>query len=134
MLSELRKCCKQKAIFFSSSSAFYRIRISRVILYLFISLLYVCFFIIHQGVNIPQRWIFALMCFFALFNAYAMRACLSIAITEMVVPTTITEEVLDDTCPSPIVESTANHTLHQGGTFEWDEYTQVWIPNNFYTK
>lgn len=67
------------------------------------------------------------MCFLALFNAYAMRVCLSIAITRMVVPVNVPEdEVLDDTCasldsgPSTPVNETAT-----GGTYEWSEYTQV---------
>ena len=40
----------------------------------------------QTGGRIPQRWIFAIMGFLALFNAYAMRVCLSITITEMVIP------------------------------------------------
>lgn len=84
-----------------------------------------------QGASIPQRWIFALMCFLALFNAYAMRACLSIAITEMVSTTKVNTEkgLLDDTCPSfELLPVVANETrVHHRGTFDWSEYTQVWL-------
>jgi ACS family sodium-dependent inorganic phosphate cotransporter len=65
------------------------------------------------------------MCFLALFNAYAMRACLSIAITEMVVPTIVTDDIRDETCPSMDVISPTNETRHFQGMYEWDEYTQV---------
>ncbi|XP_011506274.1 PREDICTED: sialin-like isoform X2 [Ceratosolen solmsi marchali] len=72
------------------------------------------------------------MCFLALFNAYAMRACLSIAITEMVVPITVPEAVQDETCPSMDVKLPINQTKHFEGTYEWDEYTQGLILSSFY--
>ena len=67
------------------------------------------------------------MAFLALFNAYAMRICLSIAITEMVVPLNITEELIDDTCTNLIKEPYSNNTAIDShrGTYEWSEYTQV---------
>lgn len=65
------------------------------------------------------------MGFLALFNAYAMRVCLSIAVTRMVVPINETKEYLDDTCPTFEDETPANSTAFRGGTFEWSEYTQV---------
>ena len=66
------------------------------------------------------------MGFLALFNAYAMRICLSIAITEMVVPLNITEEFIDDTCSNLASETLTNvTTVFSRGTYEWSEYTQV---------
>ena len=80
------------------------------------------------GVHIQQRWIFAIMAFAALFNLYAMRICLSIAITEMVVPLNVTEELIDDTCShlsSPQLENVTR--VADSGNYDWSEYTQVRI-------
>ncbi|XP_051157949.1 putative inorganic phosphate cotransporter isoform X5 [Leptopilina boulardi] len=81
--------------------------------------------------NIPQRWVFAVMGFLALFIAYAMRVCLSIAITEMVIPQTDNGTKTEEgTCPidknDPPKESTV------GGTYAWDEETQGIILSSFY--
>ncbi|XP_043464844.1 putative inorganic phosphate cotransporter isoform X4 [Leptopilina heterotoma] len=80
--------------------------------------------------RIPQRWVFAVMGFLALFIAYAMRVCLSIAITEMVIPHTDngTKEETEGQCPieNDPKESTA------GGTYDWDENTQGIILSSFY--
>jgi ACS family sodium-dependent inorganic phosphate cotransporter len=68
------------------------------------------------------------MCFLALFNAFAMRGCLSIAITEMALPTTSAEIVFDDTCPSSEVKLSNNGSNNSGnfkGAYDWSEYTQV---------
>jgi ACS family sodium-dependent inorganic phosphate cotransporter len=71
------------------------------------------------------------MGFLALFNAYAMRICLSIAITEMVVPLKITEEFIDDTCSDLAIKQSNNLTMiSRNGTYEWSEYTQVNISNH----
>ncbi|XP_023247678.1 sialin-like [Copidosoma floridanum] len=86
-------------------------------------------------IRIQQRWIFAVMGFLGLFNAYAMRICLSIAITEMTVPVNITEELIDDTCPDLEQPLTSNATVvlppHRG-TYVWSEYTQGVILSSFY--
>lgn len=79
----------------------------------------------YAGSHVQQRWIFAVMGFLGLFNAYAMRICLSIAITEMVVPLNITEEFIDDTCSELANKQLSNVTTVHGGTYEWSEYTQV---------
>ena len=75
------------------------------------------------------------MGFLGLFNAYAMRACLSITITQMVVPPEHTTEFKDDTCQllENMTQTAGNSSggnappqpLH-GGTYEWSEYTQVY--------
>lgn len=86
------------------------------------------------GIRIQQRWIFAIMGFLALFNAYAMRICLSIAITEMVVPLNITEEFIDDTCSELANKQLSNvTTAHGSGIYDWSEYTQVREPAIVYT-
>ncbi|XP_011506275.1 PREDICTED: putative inorganic phosphate cotransporter [Ceratosolen solmsi marchali] len=73
------------------------------------------------------------MGFLALFNAYAMRICLSIAITEMVVPLNITEEFIDDTCSDLSIKQSNNFTaIVKDGTYEWSEYTQGIILSSFY--
>lgn len=85
------------------------------------------------------------MCFLALFNAYAMRACLSITITEMV-KKPVEDSVKDTgTCTNLMVSTsseimsrsailsnetskpenfTIHHELH-GERYDWDEYKQV---------
>ena len=66
------------------------------------------------------------MCFFAVCNAYAMRSCLSIAITEMTVPIKPDENIsADETCPSENLSLVTNETETHRGTYEWNEYTQV---------
>ncbi|XP_058793473.1 sialin-like isoform X2 [Phymastichus coffea] len=92
--------------------------------------------------RIPQRYVFALMCFFGLFNAFAMRSCLSIAITEMVGSSS--EAVIDDDActyddiPLPSKSSTDNsgsgviHANTTRETYDWSEYTQGLILSSFY--
>lgn len=50
---------------------------------------------------IPQRYLLAIMAFLAITNAYQMRVCLNVAITEMVrsEPAGNTTTVSDDSCP-----------------------------------
>ncbi|KAJ8681208.1 hypothetical protein QAD02_016995 [Eretmocerus hayati] len=83
---------------------------------------------------IPQRWIVASMAFFAFFNAYTLRMCLSIAITKMTVPINVTQHSIDETCPNFEEPTQTNRTLcsSDGGTFHWDEYTQGIILSSFY--
>ncbi|KAL7294278.1 hypothetical protein TKK_0012293 [Trichogramma kaykai] len=88
--------------------------------------------------NLQQRWIFAVMCFFALFNAYAMRACLSIAITKMAKP--VAEDFgSDESCPADDfalgVANATNATIDGGvggQDYDWDEYTQGLILSSFF--
>ncbi|KAJ8680612.1 hypothetical protein QAD02_016399 [Eretmocerus hayati] len=83
---------------------------------------------------IRQRWIVASMAFFAFFNAYSMRACLSIAITKMTVSINYTQRSVDETCPGfeePIQKHGTSES-YDGGTFRWDEYTQGIILSSFY--
>ena len=64
------------------------------------------------------------MCFLGLFHAYAMRACLSITMTEMVVPIE-PEELFDDSCKAESVQTNTTNVTLSGGSYEWSEYTQV---------
>ncbi|XP_058791623.1 putative inorganic phosphate cotransporter [Phymastichus coffea] len=84
--------------------------------------------------TLQQRWVFAVMGFFGLFNAYALRICLSIAITEMVVPLNITEELIDDTCSNLVVQpaNVSTPIASNGATYKWSEYTQGIILSSFY--
>lgn len=72
------------------------------------------------------------MGFFAVANAYAMRSCLSLAITEMVVVASKNKvTVVNDeyTCPGEF--HIKNHT-NPDNEFDWDEATQGWILSAFY--
>ncbi|EEB15031.1 sialin, putative [Pediculus humanus corporis] len=64
---------------------------------------------------IPQRYILAIMGFLAIANAYQLRVCLNIAITQMVVPK----------------NSTGNPPLNDN-LFDWSEETQSIILGAFY--
>ncbi|XP_046434551.1 putative inorganic phosphate cotransporter isoform X2 [Neodiprion fabricii] len=83
--------------------------------------------------GIPQRWVFAVMGFLAVTNAYTMRICLSLAITEMVSTsaTSANDTSLDDTCPD-LDSSTSSNSSSSSGTFEWSEYTQGIILSSFF--
>lgn len=79
------------------------------------------------GLLIPQRWIVAFMGFLAFCNSFTLRSCLSMAITQMVMPLNHSKEhPVDETCPDLNHHILKNSTTAvTGGTFEWDEYTQV---------
>ncbi|XP_053987943.1 putative inorganic phosphate cotransporter isoform X1 [Hylaeus volcanicus] len=84
--------------------------------------------------RIPQRWVFAVMGFLALFNAYAMRVCLSITITEMVYPST-SENHTEDVCeyePDVFAVTNLTRTSVNGKRYDWDGITQGAILSSFY--
>ncbi|XP_029050700.1 putative inorganic phosphate cotransporter [Osmia bicornis bicornis] len=85
--------------------------------------------------RIPQRWIFAIMGFLAVFNAYAMRVCLSITITEMVRASENTTKPIDDTC-DPMggndLDDNVDFKPSNAKQYEWDERTQGIILSSFY--
>lgn len=65
--------------------------------------------IVVTGNRVPQRWVFAIMGILAIVNAYSMRVCLSIAITEMTVPENkTTAGTTDNTCP--VLDDTVKHS------------------------
>ncbi|KAK1129788.1 hypothetical protein K0M31_019498 [Melipona bicolor] len=85
--------------------------------------------------RIPQRWVFAIMGFLALFNAYAMRVCLSITITEMVVPMhkNVTN-VVENTCPITDDDRQEGEDMRPSNAkkYEWSETMQGIILSSFY--
>ncbi|XP_043524974.1 putative inorganic phosphate cotransporter isoform X1 [Frieseomelitta varia] len=85
--------------------------------------------------RIPQRWVFAIMGFLALFNAYAMRVCLSITITEMVVPMhkNVTH-VVENTCPITDDDRQEGEDMSPSNAkkYEWSETMQGIILSSFY--
>ncbi|XP_046751246.1 putative inorganic phosphate cotransporter isoform X2 [Diprion similis] len=84
-----------------------------------------------KGAPIQQRWVFAVMGFFGIMNAYTMRTCLSLAITEMVNKTKNVHAVISDdfVCPSSNATSVTNSPK---GTYDWDESLQGLILSSFY--
>jgi hypothetical protein len=85
------------------------------------------------GFIIPQRVVLSIMGFLAIVNAYTMRICLSVAITEMVVKRNYSSEGHDDidrgVC---IVDGESGNANKGGGTFEWDESLQGIILGAFF--
>nr|XP_031845946.1 putative inorganic phosphate cotransporter isoform X2 [Nomia melanderi] len=74
------------------------------------------------------------MGFLALLNAYAMRVCLSITITEMVQPADAAHESADHTCDKFDDErSHPNRTIPSDAKlYDWDAVTQGTILSSFY--
>lgn len=76
------------------------------------------------GGRLSQRWIFAFMGFLAILNAYTMRVCLSITITEMAV--SIEHNYTDDTCRYDLTEKENGTAVNSTKVkYDWDERTQV---------
>ena len=75
------------------------------------------------------------MGFLAVFNAYAMRVCLSITITEMVRASENTTKPIDDTC-DPMggndLDDNVDFKPSNAKQYEWDERTQGIILSSFY--
>uniref|UniRef100_A0A336K4P4 CSON011178 protein n=1 Tax=Culicoides sonorensis TaxID=179676 RepID=A0A336K4P4_CULSO len=78
---------------------------------------------------VPQRWILAIMGFLAITNAYTMRICLNVAITEMVVKKNDTEDIEGDYCPRP---NATEGEIITGGDYEWSEALQGIILSAFF--
>ncbi|XP_075230609.1 putative inorganic phosphate cotransporter [Lycorma delicatula] len=79
----------------------------------------------------PQRYVLGLMGFLAVVNAYTMRNCLSLAITEMVIYHKHHDVAIDpNACPGEI--QIRNHTIDYDNEFDWDEKTQGYILSAFY--
>jgi len=74
------------------------------------------------GARLPQRWVFAIMGFLAILNAYTMRICLSITITQMAYP--IQHNYTDDMCPKP-EDKESDKGASNETRYNWDEPTQV---------
>lgn len=63
------------------------------------------------------------MGFLAILNAYSMRVCLSITITEMA--PTIRKNYTDDTCSYNQSISKNESNVKNVKLYDWDEHTQV---------
>ncbi|XP_046628021.1 putative inorganic phosphate cotransporter [Neodiprion virginianus] len=80
--------------------------------------------------RISQRWILAVMGCLAISNAFSMRICLNVAITEMVRTSEASNSTSsDETCPAS--ESTSSSSSGKGA-YDWDEYTQGIILSSFF--
>lgn len=81
-----------------------------------------------EGFIIPQRVVLSIMGFLAIVNAYTMRICLNVAITEMVVKHPIPENSNGSNyCP----EGAAGDDIG-GGEYEWSEALQGVILGAFF--
>ncbi|XP_018804536.1 PREDICTED: putative inorganic phosphate cotransporter [Bactrocera latifrons] len=78
---------------------------------------------------VPQRVILSIMGFFAILNAYTMRICLSVAITELVVKKNHTD---DDGSTAVCVADDLDSESSSGGEYEWSEELQGYILSSFY--
>lgn len=82
------------------------------------------------GFIIPQRVVLSIMGFLAIVNAYTMRICLNVAITEMVMkhPNNASESS-GEFCVAPGGETAENIG---GGDYEWSEGLQGIILGAFF--
>lgn len=86
---------------------------------------------------IPQRYVLAIMGLLAVANAYTMRVCLNLAITQMVKKshTGESEHYDPDACPSQIdTNSTLDYVelYNENALFDWSEATQGLLLSSFY--
>ncbi|XP_032684299.1 putative inorganic phosphate cotransporter [Odontomachus brunneus] len=81
--------------------------------------------------RVPQRWVFAIMGVLAIVNAYSMRVCLSIAITEMTIVYNETKDINTDICP--ISNDTPKHDdkVSNSQRYDWKDLTGI-ILSSFY--
>ncbi|XP_077285026.1 putative inorganic phosphate cotransporter isoform X2 [Arctopsyche grandis] len=78
---------------------------------------------------IPQRWVFAIMGFLAVGNAYTMRVTLNLAITVMSpkdINKTIESMCENKDCTEEFIQA------YRDDTFDWDETTQGFILSAFF--
>ncbi|VVC97622.1 unnamed protein product [Leptidea sinapis] len=87
---------------------------------------------------IPQRYVLAVMSLFAIANAYTMRVCLNLAITQMVKRTVAVEgdaHYDPNACPDYNIVSNSTDSITAIVTnegFEWSEATQGLLLGSFY--
>lgn len=89
-----------------------------------------CVALSSTGFIIPQRVVLSIMGFLAIVNAYTMRICLSVAITEMVAKKTSngTGDSKNQFCEADDI----GHNDSAGGSFEWSENLQGIILGAFF--
>ncbi|CAG5031645.1 unnamed protein product [Parnassius apollo] len=82
---------------------------------------------------IPQRYILGVMGLLGVCNAYTMRVCLNLAITQMVNHTKTGEPYFDpDACPEQLKVGNETEAERPYAIFHWDEKTQGLILSGFY--
>ncbi|XP_053607794.1 putative inorganic phosphate cotransporter isoform X2 [Plodia interpunctella] len=86
---------------------------------------------------IPQRYILSIVTFFGICNAFMMRACLNLAITQMVKVNITNQEFYDESaCPNDkddvITNVTSRVNVNPYAIGEWDQATQGFILSGFY--
>ncbi|KAL0841150.1 hypothetical protein ABMA28_014896 [Loxostege sticticalis] len=87
---------------------------------------------------IPQRYILGVMGLLGVCNAYTMRVCLNLAITQMVIHVEKNTTGLGanytapDTCPNELVTNATKIVTKPYAIFYWDEKTQGLILSGFY--
>lgn len=83
-----------------------------------------------KGFIIPQRVVLSIMGFFALTMAYAMRVCLNVAITEMVIKKG-NESESDGQQYCPVQDDESGGSSGRG-EYEWSEQLQGIILGSFF--
>lgn len=84
---------------------------------------------------LPQRVVLSIILFLGIVVTFAMRACLSIAITEMVVPVNNSPKGNDSLiCPtdSTVSESATVMKAAKGTRYNWSQEEQGWILSAFF--
>lgn len=90
--------------------------------------------------SLPQRWVVTVMGMLGVSIALTMRGCLSIAMTQMVVPVEVDTKIFrQGVCPAPAVQTSAAADNTTGfaaedysNRFQWDEETQGMVMSAFY--
>ncbi|XP_045497336.1 putative inorganic phosphate cotransporter [Colias croceus] len=96
--------------------------------------------VMNRVLFIPQRYVLGVLGLFALANAFTMRVCLSMTITQMVLHTAPAEHIIGETCPDD--DALVNRTLLRNISsilppvgrqrYDWDEKTQGFLLSAFY--
>lgn len=89
------------------------------------------YLVIFIGFIIPQRVVLSIMGFLAIVNAYTMRICLNVAITEMVVKRTRNDSD-NEGGQYCYAEGSESESAVGGGDFEWSEKLQGVILGAFF--
>ncbi|XP_044252866.1 sialin-like [Tribolium madens] len=80
---------------------------------------------------IPQRYMLAIMVSLSILNAYTMRVCLSMTITQMVVKKNYTKSTTTQSmCPSDTTFK--EFEIRKETTYDWNEHKQGLILSSFY--
>lgn len=95
-------------------------------------------FFTYVSATFPQRWVVTIMSMLGVTIALTMRGCLSIAMTQMVVPakeTKIAHEGVCQVSAAVVAGAAENQTAFvedYGHRFDWDQETQGMVLSAFY--